>query len=77
VAIVIPEGVARRVREEAEKLGLTPEEYILEVLTRNLDPERGAREYIEAAFSLISQAREELEKGDLRQLAGSSEVPAL
>jgi len=67
VAIVIPEGVARRVREEAEKLGLTPEEYILEVLTRNLDPERGAREYIEAACSLIARAREELEKGDLRQ----------
>ncbi len=67
MSIIIPESIARRVREEAEKHGMTPEEYILEVLTRDLDPEEKVRDYIEAARILIIQAKEELEKGDLRQ----------
>jgi len=67
VTITIPESIARRVREAAEKLGVTPEEYILDVLTRDVDPEERAREYIEAARELLAQARVELERGDLRQ----------
>jgi len=67
VSITIPESVARRVREAAEKLGVTPEEYILDVLTRDVDPEKRAREYIEAARELLAQARVELKRGDLRQ----------
>ena len=68
MSIIIPESIARRVREEAERHGMTPEEYILEVLTRDLDPEEKVRDYIEAARILIIQAKEELEKGDLRQV---------
>ncbi len=64
---MIPESIAKRVRSIAERLGMTLEEYLLDVLTRDLDPDESAREYIEAARSLIKQAREELEKGDLRQ----------
>jgi len=67
VVIVIPESTARRVREAAEKHGMTPEEYIVDLLTRDLDPKERVREYLEATRSLISQAREELERGDLRQ----------
>jgi len=67
VAIVLSEGISRRIREEAEKRGVTPEEYILDLLTRDLDPEEGAAEYLEAARSLVKQAWEELERGDLRQ----------
>jgi len=67
VVIVIPESMAKRVREAAEKHGMTPEEYILELATKDLDPEKRVKEYLEAARSLISQAREELERGDLRQ----------
>jgi len=37
------------------------------VLTRDVDPEERAREYIEAARELLAQARVELERGDLRQ----------
>lgn len=44
-----------------------PEEYLLEILTKDLDPEERAREYVEASLSLVEQAEKELEKGDLRQ----------
>jgi len=37
VAIVLSEGISRRIREEAEKRGATPEEYILGLLTKDLD----------------------------------------
>jgi len=70
VVIVIPESTAKRVREAAEKLGMTPEEYIVDLLTRDLDPKERVREYIGAARSLIAQARRELERGDLRQASG-------
>jgi len=67
MAIMIPESVAKRIREAAERLGVTLEEYILDLVTKDLDPEERAREYIEAARDLVAQAREELEKGNLRQ----------
>jgi uncharacterized protein (UPF0332 family) len=65
--LTIPERIAERIRKEAEKQGLTPEAYIIEAVTRDLDPDEKAREYIESASTLIEQAKEELRKGDLRQ----------
>jgi len=65
--LTIPERVAERIRKEAEKQGLTPEAYIIEAVTWDLDPDEKAREYIESASTLIEQAKEELRKGDLRQ----------
>jgi len=67
MGITIPESIAKRIREAAERLGVTLEEYILDLVTRDLDPEERVREYIKAAHNLIAEAREELEKGDLRQ----------
>ena len=37
-ALLIRGRLARRVREEAEKHGLSVEEYLVELLTRGLDP---------------------------------------
>jgi uncharacterized protein (UPF0332 family) len=65
--LTIPERMAERIRREAEKQGLAPEEYILEAITRDLDPDERAREYIESASALLEQAKKELQKGDLRQ----------
>ena len=67
--IIVRGRLARRVREEAEKQGLSVEEYLVELLSQSLDPRERAREYIEAAKELLEQAREELEKGDIRQAA--------
>ena len=67
MSLVVPERIAEMLRREAEKHGLTPEEYILEYLIKNQDPVQRGREYIEASIDLIRQAEKELERGDLRQ----------
>jgi HEPN domain-containing protein len=56
-------------RREAEKLGLSLEEYIIELVTQGLDPKDRAREYVEAAKELLEEARGELERGSVRQAA--------
>ena len=68
-AIVVRGRLAERIREEARKLGLSAEEYVIELLSQGLDPKERAAEYIEAAEELLSEAREELKRGNVRQAA--------
>ena len=65
--IVIKGVSARRLKEEAERLNLRLDEYLLNLLTQNLDPRDRAKEYIEASEELLAEARKELEKGNVRQ----------
>ncbi len=67
--IMLPRVVVERAREEARKLGISLEEYFLELVSQNLDPKDRAVEYIEASKELLEQAKNELKKGDLRQAA--------
>lgn len=67
--VVLRGRLAKRVREEAAKLGFSVDEYLVEVLSQGLDPRDRAREYIEAAEDLLKEACEELEKGNVRQAA--------
>jgi hypothetical protein len=67
--VVLRGRLARRVREEAERLGFSVDEYLVEVLSQGLDPKDRALEYIEAAKDLLREAREELEKKNVRQAA--------
>jgi len=69
VAVLLPRSIVEYVRREAEKLGLSLEEYIVDVLVQGLDPRDRAVEYIEAAKELLEEAREELKKGNIRQAA--------
>jgi len=69
MAIVIPRPIAERVRREAEKLGVSVEEYIADLLLEDLDPRDRAREYVEVAGELLRQAESELERGNIRQAA--------
>ena len=69
LAIVLPPRVAERIRREAERLGVTLEEYLIELVEGEADPKERALDYIEAAKLLLEQAREELGKGGLRQAA--------
>ncbi len=69
VAVWIPRGVAERLEREARRLGVSLEEYVLELLLGDLDPPGRAREYAEAAKDLLEMAGEELAKGDVRQAA--------
>ncbi|ACB39419.1 PaREP1 family protein [Pyrobaculum neutrophilum] len=68
-ALTLPRNIAERVREEARRLGMSVEEYLVDLLTQGLDPRSRAEEYINAARDLLEQAREELERGDVRQAA--------
>jgi len=67
--IRLPRSIVERLEKEARKLGLSIEEYVLELMLRDLDPSERVREYIEAAKDLLEQAKEELRKGDVRQAA--------
>ena len=69
LVIVLPQRLSERVRREAERLGVTPEEYIIELIEQEADPRERALDYIEAADLLLRQARVELERGDVRQAA--------
>ncbi len=67
--IVVRGRLARRVREEAERLGVSVDEYLVEVLSQGLDPRDRAVEYVEAARELLEEARWELGRGNVRQAA--------
>ena len=67
--IVVCGRIAKRVQEEAKKLGVSVDEYVVELLSQGLDPKERAVEYVEAAKELLKEAREELEKGNVRQAA--------
>jgi len=67
--IIVRGRIAKRVREEAEKLGVSVDEYVVELLSQGLDPKDRAVEYIGVAEELLKGAREELRKGNIRQAA--------
>ena len=69
VVVRFPRAIAERLEREARRLGVSLEEYVLDLILRDLDPPERAREYIEASKDLLERAREELEKGDVRQAA--------
>ncbi len=69
VSIAVPERVARRIREEARRLGMSSDEYLIELVTQGLDPRDRAREYVGSARELIEQALKELRGGNVRQAA--------
>ena len=65
--IVLPNSLVKRIRREAERLGVSLDELLVEKLTTGLDPKDKALEYVETAQELLGQARKELGKHDLRQ----------
>ncbi|BEP17304.1 PaREP1 family protein [Pyrofollis japonicus] len=67
LTIKIPRSIAQRLEADARRIGLSIEEYVLELITRGLDPEERVNAYIEAAQALLEQALQELAKGDTRQ----------
>lgn len=67
--IILPERIAQHIREEASKLNITSEEYIIELITQKLDPRNRAIEYIGVAKELLEHAKEELKRGNTRQAA--------
>ena len=69
VTIILPRTIIEHAKREAKKLGISLEEYLLELVSSGLDPKDKAAEYIKVAEELLEQSREELRKGDLRLAA--------
>jgi len=69
LTVALPERVLERARREAERLGLSLDAYLVELLCQGLDPRDRAAEYVEAARELLRRARGELERGEARQAA--------
>ena len=67
--IRLPRSLVERLKHKAKGLGISLEEYTLELLLNDLDPQERTQEYIEVAKDLLNQAKEELSKGDVRQAA--------
>jgi len=67
--IIVRGRIARRIREEAERLGVSVDEYLVELLSQGLDPRGKAVEYIEAAEELLKEAQGELARDNVRQAA--------
>ncbi len=65
--LALPRVVVEELVRRAQSLGLSIEEYLLDILTRDMDPDTVVEKYLEGAKQLLEQAREELEKDDLRQ----------
>ncbi len=64
---MIPKTIVEHVKMRARALGVSIEEYLLELISQNLNPEDKAKEYSKVAIELIKQAKEELRKDNLRQ----------
>ncbi len=63
----MPKVVVEELSKRASEAGMSIEEYLLDILVRDVDPGTGAEKYLEGAQQLLEQARQELESGDLRQ----------
>lgn len=67
--ISVPKTIIERIKKEAERQGISVEEYVIELLSRDLDPEDKAKEYVKVSLELLTRAKNELTKGNIRQAA--------
>ncbi len=65
--MALPRVIVEELEERARSLGVSVEEYLMDLLLRGIDPVVGAEKYLRAAEELLEQARRELERGGLRQ----------
>ena len=65
--MVISKFIIEELRRRADRAGVSIEEYLLDILVRDVDPLEGAEKYLRSAKELLEQARQEIVKGNLRQ----------
>ncbi len=66
-SIILPKIIVEELEKRASTFNCTVEEYLLNILTRDNDPNETALKYVESARGLVNQAREELERNNLRK----------
>jgi len=65
--IVLPSSITAEIEKRARKEGMSIEEYLIDLVLRDLNPNEKAEKYLDGAFELIKQAWKEIEKKDFRQ----------
>ena len=65
--VLVPESAYEKLRKLAELRGATVEELVLDLVADDMTTAEAVEAYWEAAKGLLSEAEEELSKGDLRQ----------
>jgi len=68
--LILPREARDKLKREAEKLGISLEEYILEYIMEYKDNKERARDYIQLSTELLKRAKEELDRGYVRYAAG-------
>lgn len=65
--ITLPKSIVEELYKRAREMDMSIEEFLAEIVTRNLDPINRGRKYIEASIELLKQAEKELKDGNLKQ----------
>ncbi len=65
--VLLSTTVIRELEKRAKKMGVTIDEYLLDILVKDLDPDEGAEKYLQGAEELLEHAKKMLSRGDLRQ----------
>ncbi|MBP1448784.1 MAG: hypothetical protein JZD41_02040 [Thermoproteus sp.] len=68
-SVILPRGLAERLRWEAERAGVSLDVYIFDVLSSSLDLIESGKAYAEASYFLLVRAEDELAKGDVKEAA--------
>ena len=67
LSIKVSSRAAELLLKEARSRGLHIQDIVLEKLEADLDPKDKAQDYMEVSALLLNEAKQELDKGDLRQ----------
>ncbi|MDJ0269472.1 MAG: PaREP1 family protein [Aigarchaeota archaeon] len=67
MSITVPKVIVEELRRRAKRAGASVDEYLLDLLTRDSDPEEAWRKYLAGGGAAPRSVREELGRGDLRQ----------
>ena len=67
MGVVLPMVVIEELRRRAEEIGVSVDEYLLDLITRDSDPREAFDKYLRGARELLELAKEELMRNNLRQ----------
>ncbi len=67
ITITLPSSIATEIMKRAHKEGMSIEEYLIDLILEDLDPNEKAEKYLDGAFELIKQAQREIQERNFRQ----------
>ena len=64
---ILPRAIVEELEKRARALGISIDEYIFDLVLKEMNSERSSIKYLEGAEELLKQASEEVKRGNLRQ----------